>query len=306
MKLKDICDFLGYDIIGDKECIVDKVTYANLAQKNEIAIVRNYAEMKCAKSNVILTNKLIISFDKTFILCDGPVFEAARKICELLIKNGEISDYSKLEQYTMQEGYYLTAKNSFIGNNTSIGAFSTIGSNVYIGNNCLIGESVHIAADSVIGNNCIIKNGAKIGTPAFFKYNNNTSNNFIGYGKVIVDDYVSIGTNTIIQRGTFADTLIGEKTGIGDLVVIGHDVRIGKCCHLVTQSGIAGNSILEDEVVVYGQCGIAENVRIGHDAVIMAKSRISKNVKHHEVISGLYGRKHSEELKLQAKLRFNM
>jgi UDP-3-O-[3-hydroxymyristoyl] glucosamine N-acyltransferase len=306
MKLKDICDFLNYDIIGDKECIVNKVTYAHLAQKNEIAIIRHCSEMKQTKSNVILTNKLIISFDKTVVLCSGPVLQAAEKICELLIKSGEISNYGKLEQYTMQEGYYLTAKNTFIGNNTSIGAFSVIGSDVYIGNNCLIGESVHISAGSIIGNNCIIKNGAKVGTPAFFRYDNDTNNNFIGYGKVIIDDYVSIGTNTIIQRGTFADTLIAEKTSIGDLVVIGHDVRIGKCCHLVTQSGIAGNSILEDEVVVYGQCGIAENVRIGHDAVIMAKSRISKNVKHHEVVSGLYGRKHSEELKLQAKLRFNM
>ena len=80
-------------------------------------------------------------------------------------------------------------------------------------------------------------------------------------------------------------------------------MRIGRYCRIVSQSGIAGNVVLGDGVEVLGQAGIAENVRVGDEAVIKAKSLISKNVPDFAIVSGLYGRKHADELRLQAKLR---
>jgi len=47
---------------------------------------------------------------------------------------------------------------------------------------------------------------------------------------------------------------------------------------LAAQTGVAGNSVLEDGVVLYGQVGIAQNLHIGAGAVVLAKSGVSKNL----------------------------
>ena len=80
-------------------------------------------------------------------------------------------------------------------------------------------------------------------------------------------------------------------------------MHIGRKCRIVSQAGIAGRSVLGDGVEVMGQAGIVENVNIGESSIIKAKSLVSKNVPDNEVISGLYGRKHIEEMRLQAVLR---
>ncbi len=45
---------------------------------------------------------------------------------------------------------------------------------------------------------------------------------------------------------------------------IGHNVRIGKHCLLVSQVGIAGSTELGDYVFVAGQSGIAGHTKIGN------------------------------------------
>ena len=63
-------------------------------------------------------------------------------------------------------------------------------------------------------------------------------------GRVIIHDSVEIGSNTTIDRGAVADTIIGEGTRIDNLVQIAHNVTTGQGCILVSQAGIAGSSIL--------------------------------------------------------------
>ena len=53
---------------------------------------------------------------------------------------------------------------------------------------------------------------------------------------------------------------------------IAHNVKIGKYCLLVSQSGIAGSSILEDNVIVAGKGGVIGHLRIGENSTIGAMS----------------------------------
>lgn len=250
-----------------------------------------------------MTNRLLLGTNKDVVLCIGSLMEAAVQIAELLVRRGEYPDYRLPERYAMTEGHYLQGQDVQIGGGTSIGAFTTLGAGVRIGENCRIGEQVHIAAGTQIGAGVIIKPGARVGTPPFFSCNGKPANDFAGYGRVIIGGGVTIGVNSVIQRGSFSDTVIGEGTGIGDAVVIGHDVLIGRRCRIVSQTGIAGRAELGDDVTVMGQVGIVEDVRIGTGAIINGKSLIPKNVPEYEVVSGTYGRKHLDELRLQAKLR---
>ena len=83
---------------------------------------------------------------------------------------------------------------------------------------------------------------------------------------------VDIGANSTIDRARMGVTYIGEGTKIDNLVQIAHNVKIGKYCLLVSQSGIAGSTILEDNVIVAGKGGVTGHLTIGENSTIGAMS----------------------------------
>ena len=84
-------------------------------------------------------------------------------------------------------------------------------------------------------------------------------------GNVIIEENVSIGANTCIDRAAVGSTVIGAGTKIDNLVHIAHGVKIGKNCLI-----IAG-------AVIGGSVEIGENSYIGIGAMIKNKIRIGKN-----------------------------
>src|SRR3546814_13410200 len=95
-------------------------------------------------------------------------------------------------------------------------------------------------------------------------------------GRVIVGDGVEIGANTTIDRGAGPDTVIGSGAKIDNLVQIGHNVRIGRGCVLVAQSGVAGSTVLQDFVAVAAQAGVSGHLKVPTGAQIGAQSEIGR------------------------------
>jgi UDP-3-O-[3-hydroxymyristoyl] glucosamine N-acyltransferase len=97
-------------------------------------------------------------------------------------------------------------------------------------------------------------------------------------GIVRIEDDVEIGAGTTIDRAALGETVIGEGTKIDNLVQIGHNVKIGKHCLLVSQVGIAGSTELGDHVFVAGQSGFSGHLKIGHRVQVAAKSAVLEDV----------------------------
>lgn len=53
---------------------------------------------------------------------------------------------------------------------------------------------------------------------------------------------------------------------------------VGRNCLLMAQVGVGGKTIIEDNVVLYGQVGVAQAVRIGAGATVLATSGVSKSL----------------------------
>lgn len=172
----------------------------------------------------------------------------------------------------------VIGKNVKIGKGTVIGAQSVICDGVEIGENCRIDARVYIT-HALIGNNVHIQPGAVIGSPGF-----GFAIDPVGYvsvpqlGRVVIGDDVDIGANTTIDRGAGPDTVIGQGTRIDNLVQIGHNVRIGKQCVIVSQTGISGSTQLGDFVMTGGQSGFAGHLKIGTGAKIGAQSGIMRDI----------------------------
>lgn len=295
MKLSYLAENLGFSIAGDKNFEINNIAYADEAAENDLAVAFSDKDILTTKAKVVLTEPRITFSDKIFLYCIyGGIISALSEAANFFVDTGIRKNYNLTPQFEQRSNGVMCGNNFEIGEHTIIEPFVTIGDDVKIGNNCLIESNVSIGSGTVIEKNCIIHSGARIGakTKCFF-----------GIGQAILKDGVQIGYNSIIQRGTLSNTVIGERTLIGNLVVIAHDVKIGSDSHIVCQSGIASNAKIGSHVKILAQSGVIDNVKIDDFATLMSKSVATKNIKRGKVISGLYGKEHQEELRTQALLR---
>ena len=177
-----------------------------------------------------------------------------------------------------------------IGRGTRIGANTVIGPGVTIGRDCeissnvtlgfaLIGDRVRILAGTVIGEPGF---GATIGPKGLI--------DIPQLGRVILQDGVSIGANSCIDRGAFDDTSIGENTKIDNQVQIAHNVRVGRNCVMAAHTGISGSVTIGDGVQFGGRAGVADHVTIGDRARVGAAAGVMKDIPAGETWGGMPAR----------------
>jgi UDP-3-O-[3-hydroxymyristoyl] glucosamine N-acyltransferase len=165
-----------------------------------------------------------------------------------------------------------------IGPRCRIGPGAVIGEGVVLGADCRIGAHASIS-HALLGARVAIYPGARIGQDGFGFATSATG--FVSVpqlGRVVIEDDVEIGANTAIDRGSVQDTVIGAGSRLDNLVMIGHNVRLGRCCVIVSQAGISGSTVLEDFVQVAGQAGLTGHLRIGRKARVGAQCGVMADV----------------------------
>jgi UDP-3-O-[3-hydroxymyristoyl] glucosamine N-acyltransferase len=173
-----------------------------------------------------------------------------------------------------------------IGANTRIDANAVIGPGVVIGDDCHIGAMASVFY-CIMGNGVRLYSGVRIGEAGFgFAHDGTKFLTVPQLGRVLIGDHVEIGANTAIDRGSGPDTIVGEGCRIDNLVQIGHNVRLGRDCVVVAQTGIAGSTILEDGVMLGGQVGLAGHLTVGKGAQVGAQSGVMKDIAPGERVLG--------------------
>jgi UDP-3-O-[3-hydroxymyristoyl] glucosamine N-acyltransferase len=179
-----------------------------------------------------------------------------------------------------------------IGADAEIGAAAAIGPHVVVGRAVRIGEACRLHAGVVvthalIGARVTLHPGVRIGQDGFgFAPDPAGHIKAPQLGRVVIGDDCEIGANSTIDRGHLHDTMIGDGVWIDNLVQIGHNVRIGRGCILVAQSGVSGSTKLGDFVALGGQAGLTGHLSIGSGAQVAAQSGVMADVPAGAVVCG--------------------
>lgn len=155
----------------------------------------------------------------------------------------------------------------------------SIGRNVHIGRGSRLHPRCVVQDECVLGQRVILHSGVVVGADGFgYIFRAGEHIRMPHIGTVIIEDDVEIGPNTVVDRAKIGATTIGRGTKIDALVMIAHNVQIGRACILVAQAGLSGSVRLGTGVVLGGQAGIADNARLANGVRVGAQSGVLSDI----------------------------
>jgi UDP-3-O-[3-hydroxymyristoyl] glucosamine N-acyltransferase len=200
----------------------------------------------------------------------------------------------------------FVAETATIGEGASIGPFAVVGERVRIGRNAVLHplavvyEGARIGDDFLahshavvrefcqIGNRVILQNGVVVGGDGFgfARRADGTHYKIVQSGVTVIEDDVEVQSLTSLDRATVGETRVKRGAKIDSLVQIGHACVVGEDNIVCAQTGLAGSSILERNVLLAGQVGVSGHLTIHDDAIVYAQSGVGGDVPAGARVSG--------------------
>ena len=288
--IRELVDFVGGTYSGAGDLSIASVNTLRDARADEISFLSNskYApQLGETKAGAVLVPEQLAGDDPRWIRVADPYYAMSQVVTRWFARRPMPQGVSP---------HASVAATAVLGNNVAIGPFAVVRDGATIGDDVVIFQGVSIEArcqigagtilypnvvvydGSVIGQRCVVHANCVIGSDGYgFATNRGKHHKIPQVGIVRIEDDVEIGAGTTIDRAAFGETIIGEGTKIDNLVQIGHNVKIGRHCLIVSQVGIAGSTELGDYVAVGGQSGLSGHLKIGNRVQIGGGSAIVEN-----------------------------
>ncbi len=293
VKVRDIAKFIGGELVGDGEFLINGINGVREAGKKDLAFILSAGTSELLKSTkagcIIAPKDLRGDFARPIIKVDNPSIAFSTVIGFIMPdrmphpkgihSTAVIAKGAHIGKCVGIGSYVVIEPGASIGENTVIYPFSYIGNNARIGKNCIIYPNVTIREEVTIGSGVIIHPGSVIGSDGF-GYDiekDGTQVKIPQLGTVVIEDNVELGACVTVDKARFNKTVIGKGSKIDNLVHIAHNVIIGPDCVIAAQSGIAGSSVIGRNVVFGGQVGVSDHVTIGDFVIAGAKTGIHKS-----------------------------
>jgi UDP-3-O-[3-hydroxymyristoyl] glucosamine N-acyltransferase len=300
MKLSELAAALGCELRGDGRIEISGVAGMDLASPSELTFLSNpkYAhKVKHTRAGAVLVAQAIDGLGAAQLISSNVYLDFARALAMF---------YQPPPTRPGIHPLASIAESARIGENASIGPFAVVGEKAVIGRNAVlhphvviyegasIGDDFYAHAHAVvrefcrIGNRVILQNGVVIGGDGFgfAKRSDGSHFKFVQSGVTVLEDDVEIQTLTSIDRANFGETRVRRGAKIDSLVQVGHSCVVGEDNIICAQTGLAGTSVLEKNVLLAGQVGVSGHLTIHDNAVVYAQSGIGGDVEAGAVMSG--------------------
>jgi len=300
MKLRELADRLGCRLEGDGAIEITGVAGMERAGPGELTFLANpkYAhKVKHTRAAAILVTEPIAGMDISCVVSDNPYLDFARALSFFYTPPCPPRGIHRLA---------YVAATAVVGEDCSIGPFAVVGEHVRLGRNAIlhphavIYEGAEIGDDFLahshaavrefcrIGNRVTLQNGVVVGGDGFgfAKRADGTHFKIVQSGVTVLEDDVEVQSLTSVDRATVGETRIRRGAKIDSLVQIGHACQVGEDNIICAQTGLAGSTVLEKNVLLAGQVGSSGHLTVHEGAVVYAQSGIGGDVAPASRISG--------------------
>lgn len=299
--LASLVALLGGELRGDGQCPVTQVATLQEAGTGEISFLANskyrkYLGSTQASAVIMAPEMWEEGMTASAILTAKPYAYYAR-VAALLNPFHRAAPGISVSAVTESP----IPSSCHIGPGAHIGPDVVLGERVEIGANAVIGPGVSIGADSIIRPGVVIYHGCQIGKRVTIHSNAVIGADGFGFapdggkwlkipqiGRVIIGDDVEIGANTCIDRGTLADTVVGEGCKLDNQVHIAHNCQIGEHTVIAACAGIAGSTRIGHHCAIGGAAMISPHLEIAPGTEISPGTLVPKSIVKSGKYTGLY------------------
>ncbi|MEW6357593.1 MAG: UDP-3-O-(3-hydroxymyristoyl)glucosamine N-acyltransferase [Planctomycetota bacterium] len=291
--LRELAEHIGGRIVGDPKTQIVRPNTINEAGEGDITFLSNRKYEKALRET--RASAVIISTD----------YEKTIKTAAIVTKNPYLA-FAKIVAYMIparqlpKPGIHPTAvvsASARLGKDVAIGPHcvieddAAIGDRVAIYPGAYIGRGVKVGADTVIYPNTVIYDETVVGERVILHANVTLGSDGFGFapdgeayfkipqvGNTIIEDDVSIGANTVINRGALHCTIVRKGCKIDSNCVISHNVDVGENTLMISQVGISGTVKIGRHCLFTGQVGVAGHLEIGDNVTIGAQSGVTHDL----------------------------
>ncbi|KQN74159.1 acyl-ACP--UDP-N-acetylglucosamine O-acyltransferase [Devosia sp. BK] len=169
----------------------------------------------------------------------------------------------------------IVASGAQLGAGVKIGPYSIVGENVVLGDGVELISHAVIEGRTTIGADTKVFPFASVGhQPQDLKFHGELSRVEIG-ARCTIRESVTINPGT---EGGGMLTKIGDDCLLMACSHVAHDVLVGNNVVLANYVGLAGHSVIGNNVRFGGMCGVHQFVRIGDHAFVGAHSMVDGDV----------------------------
>ena len=234
------------------------------------------------------------------ITCIVTTDEVAKKIEKgkygIIISNNPRKDFFELHNKLVKEGFYFTKRDNQISEKAYISEKANIGKyNIIIEDNIIIEAGVTIYENVTIRRGTTIKSGTILGADGFqYVRDREEIIKVEPAGELEIAENVVIHNNSVIDKGIFGKTFIGENTKIYNLVHVAHDSKIGKNVYLTAGVIVCGRVRIGDNSYLGPNCTVKNGLILGEKSKVSMGAVVTKDVKDNEVVTGNFAILHKQ------------
>ncbi|MCF7202668.1 UDP-3-O-(3-hydroxymyristoyl)glucosamine N-acyltransferase [Pseudomonas oligotrophica] len=160
-----------------------------------------------------------------------------------------------------------------------IGAQCVVGARSRVGEGGRLAPRVTLYHDVIIGKRVVIQSGAVIGGEGFgFANEKGSWQKIAQLGGVRIGDDVEIGSNTTIDRGALADTVLGNGVKLDNQIMIAHNVQIGDNTAMAGCVGISGSTRIGRNCMIAGGVGMVGHIEVCDNVFVTGMTMVTRSI----------------------------
>jgi len=292
VSLGELAVRFGCELRGDPDTRVERVATLANADAHSLAFLANpryRPQLAATHAGAVVLNAASAADCRTaMLLCDNPYATYAR-IAGLLHPpapltpgvhpSALVSAGARVDASAEVGAYATIAPGAVVGARALVGPHCTLDEGVILEEDVRLTVRVTVGRGVRIGARTVVQPGVVIGGDGFgFAPANGRWVKVPQVGSVCIGADVEIGANTTIDRGAIDDTVIEEGVKLDNLIMVGHNVRIGAHTAIAGCTGISGSTTIGRRCMIGGAVGFAGHLTIADDVVITGYSCVSHSI----------------------------